>query len=114
MQYLAVPTVPSCVPFYPCCRWLRDTLLNLYDNYVALSSELSSEDSGSSEGFHTDSDAVTKSATKSKTSLKARQSMISLEDAMREMIARDHPKVDLTDQSQSQGQGLPTFDSCVR
>lgn len=78
---------------------------------MALSSELSSEDSGSSEGFHTDSDAVTKSATKSKTSLKARQSMISLEDAMREMIARDHPKVD---QSQSQGQGLPTFDNCVR
>jgi hypothetical protein len=74
---------------------------------VALSSELSSEDGGSTEGLHADSGAVSKSAAKSKTSLKARQSMISLEDAVRDVIAKDPPKAD-------QSQSLPTFDSCVR
>jgi hypothetical protein len=74
---------------------------------VALSSELSLEDSGSTEGLHTDSGSVAKSATKSKTSLKARQSMVSLEDAVREVIAKDPPQAD-------QSQSIPTFNSCVR
>lgn len=53
----------------------------------------------------TDSGAVSESATKSKASLKARQSMVSLEDTIREVIAKDPLQTD---------QSLPTFDSCVR
>lgn len=70
-----------------------------------LSSELSSEDGGNTQDLLTNSGAVSESATKSKTSLKARQSMASLEDTVREVIAKDPLKTD---------QSLPTFDSCVR
>lgn len=90
-----------------CYRWLRDTLLSLYDNYLALSSELSSEDNTNTEDPGTDSGMILESrtGTKTKINLKERLALSSLEDAMKEVILKESSIPD---------QILPTFDSCVR